>query len=560
MNESENRTAENNRLWGEVVADFFYVNKIHHVFFSPGSRSTPLILALERKKDIECIPILDERTAAFVALGKSKYIRKPTALLCTSGSAPTHWFPAVTEAHYSGIPLLLLTADRPPELQNCGAGQTIDQVNLFQKFVRGFHQSPLPDSGKDSIKKLETLLQTAYLQCLGQNPGPIQINFPFREPFFSPNKSPCSIKTDTKPVEAPHTEYKDSIRDVSALAKGHKKVLIIAGEFAPSSPLLSLLEKYPVPVLCDALSPLRNASFKTLILRYEQHIRNQSLQIKLQPELIITLGPLPTSKKLRAWIEQTKAERIIIEPRGVEVDPLGSPSHHLQLDYHCIQKLELSEPNAAWVQAWMEAEDNIENKLHGQLESENTIHEAKIARTLSDILPDDAVLHVANSMPIRDLEWFWRQKSSNRQLFGNRGVNGIDGTLGTALGLAHQSGKPTFLLTGELAFLHDSNALLFSDHFKGSLTVVLINNHGGGIFHHLPISQQPEFQKCFLTPQSCDFSKLCEAHGLNYHLIQTWQGFEKLIQVPSPSGVRILEIPVDREHSVEKRNHYLNIQ
>ena len=559
MNEAENLIASKNHLWGEVVADFFYQNKIHHVFFSPGSRSTPLILALERKKGIECVPILDERTAAFVALGKSKFLGKPTALLCTSGSAPTHWFPAVTEAHYSSIPLLLLTADRPPELQNCGAGQTIDQVNLFEKFVRGFHQAPLPDSKANSIKKLETILQTAYLESLGQNPGPVQINFPFREPFFSPDKSPCFSKTDAKPMEVPHTDYKDSIRDVSALTKGHKKVLIIAGEFAPSGPVLSLLNKSPVPTLCDALSPLRHASFKTSILRYEQLIRNQSLRTKLQPELIITLGPLPTSKNLRSWIEQTKAERIIIEPRGVKVDPLVTPSHCFQLDYHSIEELELAEQNASWVQAWLEEEEHIEKKLQEQFKNESTLHEAKLVRTLSDILPDDAVLHVANSMPIRDLEWFWRKTSTNRQLFGNRGVNGIDGTLGTALGLGHESGKPTFLLTGELAFLHDSNALLFSDHFKGSLTVVLINNHGGGIFHHLPISQQPEFHKCFLTPQSCDFSKLCEAHGLEHHLIQTWQDFEKQIQVSFPQGIRILEFPVDREHSVSKRNYFLNI-
>ncbi len=560
MKQTGNPSAYNNLLWGEMVADFFYKNRIEHVFFSPGSRSTPLILALERKKGIECIPILDERTASFAALGRSKHSQKPTALLCTSGSAPTHWFPAVTEAHYSGIPLFLLTADRPPELQNCGAGQTIDQCNLFEKFVRGFHQSPLPDPSTESINKLSTLLQTAYQQALGENPGPVQINFPFREPLF-PEGSPTAYSIPVSSfIKLPKPVFKDSIESISAISKGFTKVLLIAGEFAPAPPILSLLCKFPVPTICDALSPLRNCSSDTTILRYEHHLRNSSLSEKLKPELIIVLGPLPTSKKLRSWVDQTCAKRIIIEPRGIRVDPLISESTSFQTDFDTLQNLEVGKPNAEWVQSWLDAEHYIENKIQKQLESEDSIHEAKLARTLSLILPDDALLHVANSMPIRDLEWFWKKGPSTRKLFGNRGVNGIDGTLGTALGLAHQSKKPTFLLTGELAFLHDSNALLFSNYFCGSLTVILINNNGGAIFHHLPISKQDEFKKCFVTPQNCNFAKLCDAHGVEHSLAQTWEEIIQRISTPLADGIRVIEIPVIPEHSVQQRNNALNIQ
>jgi 2-succinyl-5-enolpyruvyl-6-hydroxy-3-cyclohexene-1-carboxylate synthase len=560
MNQTADQTAFNNLLWGEKVADFFYQNRIQHVFFSPGSRSTPLILALERKKGIECIPVLDERTASFAALGRSKLSQQPTALLCTSGSAPTHWFPAVTEAHYSSIPLFLLTADRPPELQNCGAGQTIDQYNLFEKFVRGFHQSPLPDSSTESVNKLTAILKAAYRQTLGKNPGPVQINFPFREPLFPEDLSTtCSIPTSTS-VELPKPVYKDSIEKISAIAKEFSKVLLIAGEFAPTTPILSLLSKFPIPTICDALSPLRHCSCTTTILRYEHHLRNPSLLEKLKPELIIVLGPLPTSKKLRSWIDQTNAKRIIIEPRGIKVDPLTSESTSFELDFGTLQDLEVGKPNSAWVQAWLDAEQYMDDKIQAHLDSQDSIHEAKLARTLSLALPDDAVLHVANSMPIRDLEWFWKKGSTNRKLFGNRGVNGIDGTLGTSLGLAHQSKKPTFLLTGELAFLHDSNALLFSDYFCGSLTVILVNNHGGGIFHHLPISKQDEFKKCFVTPQNCNFCKLCEAHEVEYHLAQTWEEISQRISIPFAQGIRVIEIPVNPEHSVQKRNDALAIQ
>ncbi len=559
MNLSEEETGHANHLWGIILADALYELGIHQVFFSPGSRSTPLVLALENHERIECTPILDERSAGFIALGFSKRTKSPTALLCTSGSALANWFPAVTEASHSGIPLFLLSADRPPELQNCGAGQTINQENLFGSFVRGFHQVPLPSLSLEKISKLQLLMGTAYGQALGTNPGPVHLNFPFREPLFMANLlKENSYPSFFKPSVGNQIEF-DSAELLDSFTKNCKRPLLIAGEMAPPGPILSLIENYPIPVLCDSLSNLRNRSFPNGILRYENILRNSKLAKTLKPDLIITLGPLPTSKLLRTWLDHQGTKRVIIEPRGINVDPLASTSTSFQVNYSILPELSFEKLEDTWLDIWKNLEKSIEDKLDLHFEQDNEINEPKLIRLLSNHLPRNSQLHIANSMPMRDLEWFWRSGQVAATLFGNRGVNGIDGTLGTALGLAHQSKKPTFLLTGELAFLHDSNALLFSSFFKGSLTIILINNDGGGIFEHLPISQHEAFEKCFATPQSCSFQKLCEAHEIDYKIPSTWEEIIQEIESPFPSGIRLIEVMTDRKKNKKLRDNLLAI-
>jgi 2-succinyl-5-enolpyruvyl-6-hydroxy-3-cyclohexene-1-carboxylate synthase len=328
---------------------------------------------------------------------------------------------------------------------------------------------------------------------------------------------------------------------------------------APPEPILSLIENYPIPVLCDSLSNLRNRSFPNGILRYENILRNSKLAKSLKPDLIITLGPLPTSKLLRTWLDHQGIKRVIIEPRGINVDPLASTSTSFQVNYSILPELSFEKLEDTWLDIWKNLEKSIEDKLDLHFEQDNDINEPKLIRLLSNHLPRNSQLHIANSMPMRDLEWFWRSGQVDANLFGNRGVNGIDGTLGTALGLAHQSKKPTFLLTGELAFLHDSNALLFSSFFKGSLTIILINNDGGGIFEHLPISQHEAFEKCFATPQSCSFQKLCEAHEIDYKIPSTWEEIIQEIESPFPSGIRLIEVMTDRKKNKKLRDNLLAI-
>jgi 2-succinyl-5-enolpyruvyl-6-hydroxy-3-cyclohexene-1-carboxylate synthase len=335
--------------------------------------------------------------------------------------------------------------------------------------------------------------------------------------------------------------------------------VVIAGEHASGQEVINWLSNYDIPVLCDSLSPLRNTTFPNRILRYENLLRHSWFAQDTIPDLVVALGPLPTSKTLRKWINDSNCKRIVIEPRGINVDPLSSPSLSVNLPYEDLTKLVFRKADGGWLQKWTHPEQLIESNFTSAFAKELPNFEGKIARILSLHLPDKSLLHVANSMPIRDIEWFWQAGNKEIKLFGNRGVNGIDGTLGTAIGIAHHSNIATFLLTGELGFLHDSNALLFASQFEGSLNVLLVNNDGGGIFENLPIAEQPEFEKCFATPQCINFINICQAHNIDYKQPKNWRDVIKLIEKPIKKGIRVVEIKTDRKSDLKTRKKLLAI-
>jgi 2-succinyl-5-enolpyruvyl-6-hydroxy-3-cyclohexene-1-carboxylate synthase len=559
MKQDSESIAKSNHAWGQIVASTLHELGISKVFFSPGFRSTPLVLGLERHAGIECLPVLDERSAAYIALGYSKRTQIPCVLLCTSGSAPTHWFPALTEANHSSIPIILLSADRPPELQDCGAEQTINQIQIFGTFIRSFHEMPLPCLEPSSVHKLRTTLGQAYTSTQGLNPGPVHLNFPFYEPFIPDQFDPPLPLPKLELPKVIEPDASDIIELIQKEIGSSQCPLVIAGEKAPSENLIDWLIDYQTPVICDSLSPLRECQYSNRILRYENLLRDTHFLDFAIPDLIIVLGPLPTSKTLRKWIEQSNAKRIVIEPRGIKVDPLSSPSLSFQLEYKFLCKLLLPSHNKEWENVWNIAERNVETKFDQAFEKELPCFEGKLTRLLSLHMPGGASLQVGNSMPVRDLEWFWKPGNDNRKFFGNRGVNGIDGTLSTALGIAHKSNTPSYLITGELAFLHDSNALLFNQQFEGSLTIFLINNQGGGIFENLPIVKQPEFEKCFATPQTVNFSHICKAHGIEFIKATNWNDTVDYIKNPIDFGIRIIEMETDRKTDRKTRQSLLGL-
>ena len=562
MKEDDELIAQANQTWGAIVASTLHELGVVNIFFSPGSRSTPLVLGFERHPKLTCTPVLDERSAGFIALGFSKRTQRPSAILCTSGSALTNWFPAVVEASYSGTPIILLSADRPPELQECGAGQTINQVNLFGAFVRSFYQISVPELSAKSINKLRSSIADSHSCCLGQNPGPVHLNFPFREPFHSKNKTKSRSLPSLQTRKVGIISERDRIKNIDSIRtkiSDAKYPVVIAGEHAPGQEVINWLSNYDIPVLCDSLSPLRNTAFPNRILRYENLLRHSRFAQENIPDLVLALGQLPTSKTLRKWINDTNCKRIVIEPRGINVDPLSTPSQSVNLPYKDLTKLIFRKTDQDWLQKWTHPERLIESNLIRIFSQELPNFEGKVARMLSLHIPDKSLLHVANSMPIRDIEWFWHAGNKEVKLFGNRGVNGIDGTLGTAIGIAHQSSNVTFLLTGELGFLHDSNALLFASQFEGSLNILLINNDGGGIFENLPIAGQPEFEKCFATPQYINFKNLCQSHNIDYKKPKNWKDVIKLIKKPIKNGIRVVEIKTDRKSDIKTRQKLLAI-
>jgi len=537
---------------------------IETVVVSPGSRSTPLTVAAARSTKLEAISVLDERSAGFFALGLAKRTRKPVALVCTSGSAAANYYPAVVEASMSGTPLLLLTADRPPELRDCSSGQTIDQFKMYGDYARAFHEMALPTVETDLLGYLRQTLLHAVNRSLGDNPGPVQLNFPFRDPLepilgqtvIAGKILEKAATVTTRPCESVATGADFDAVAVERLAS-HQHGLIIVGSHIPrdgdesfSDAIAVLSQRLGWPVLCDVLNPLRGCAFENpaLVAHYDAFLRQAGAVESLNPTAILQVGALPTSKVLRKWLSDLDAVSFLLSDRPVNTDPLHRVATFMHGSAHTLVKqMPHHKVDPEWTAQWMQLENSTAHRLNTKLEAIDTLFEGKAAWLLSNHLPVGTSVFLASSMSVRYAEFFWCAGNRACSVFANRGANGIDGTLGTALGVAHR-GRPALLLTGDLAFLHDSNALMAAHQLKGSLTVVLINNAGGGIFEHLPVaSMESTFEDYFATPQQVDFATLCQAHSIDYQLVKDWDEFSELIAVLPSEGVRVLELRTDRK-------------
>jgi 2-succinyl-5-enolpyruvyl-6-hydroxy-3-cyclohexene-1-carboxylate synthase len=337
----------------------------------------------------------------------------------------------------------------------------------------------------------------------------------------------------------------------------HTKGIIVVGTENPRygdeafcDAIAMISDKLGWPVIADALNPLRShvAGNPLLITRYDAFLRDAHKARELFPTAILQIGSLPTSKVLRAWLSSLDAVSFLLTPRSINTDPLHRIATPLYGDVKSLtEHLQHQRVQASWGKLWLENEQETASRLGTKISSIDTLFEGKVAWLLSKHLPVDTPVFLASSMSVRYAEYFWEASSREHSIFCNRGANGIDGTLSTALGVAH-GGKPSILLTGDLAFLHDSNGLLAASQLKGSLTVILINNNGGGIFEYLPVSQiDSSFEDFFATPQSVDLAKLCGAHGAHYEQIQCWDDFIPSIEDLPESGLRILEIRTDRK-------------
>ena len=554
-----------NSVWGALTMEVLARLGVETVVISPGSRSTPLTLAATRNPKLEALSILDERSAGFFALGLAKRTLKPVALVCTSGSAVVNYFPAVLEASMSGTPLLLLTADRPPELRDCSSGQTIDQLKIFGDSVRAFHELAIPEATPAMLAYLRQTLQHALDRALNGNPGPVHLNFPFRDPLTpDPERAPLLSASALEAAATVTTRACESLPcraplDAVALERlaSHRKGVIVVGALNPrdgaepfADAVAQLSRHLGWPVLSDALNPLRShfREPRALICHYDALLRGADNAAQLAPTAVLQIGPLPTSKVLRAWLAEIDAVSFLLSERPLNTDPLHRIATPLCGE---AQRLaELLTPQAAdaeWIDAWGSAEAAVASALDARLESMDAFFEGKVAWLLARHLPVGTPTFIASSMSVRYAEYFWGAVRRCLPVYCNRGANGIDGTLGTAMGVAHR-GQPAVLLTGDLAFLHDSNALMAAQELQGSLTVVLINNHGGGIFEHLPVAQiAAPFEHYFATPQSVQLDMLCRAYGVAYQRVETWPALIDALAALPASGIRVLELPTDRK-------------
>ena len=555
-----------NSLWSSVLVETLIRMGVSYAVVSPGSRSTPLAFALAQHPGVEAIPVLDERSAAFFALGLARQYLRPVVLLCTSGTAGANYYPAIIEAYESGAPLIVFTADRPPEMRDCASGQTINQQSLFGHYVNFYHELAVPEASESLLKYLRQTVAHACTRASVPYLGPVHLNAPFRDPLapISDNSTDVVSGSVNWSQFFNHITPAPAVEQVSRVPQFSNDVhgLIVVGPAQPRDPASfaasvgEIARKLGWPILTDALSPARNYSHMILnqVTTYDAILRNPTTAERLLPEVVLCLGGWPTSKVLRGWLETSKAPMYIVTGRPDNRDALHGSTKHIPVSMRALIAAlpEATAPNG-YNQMWRSYESSARAIIDTRLEAELDLFETKAVWLLARHLPEETPLYIASSMPVRDAEYVWPIQSRRIRPFFNRGANGIDGTLSTAIGVAHDN-RSTVLLTGDLALLHDSNGFLLHRKLRGSLTIVLINNQGGGIFEHLPVAKfDPIFEEYFATPQQVDFSGIAAAHGVEYTMVQDWHHFRDLIANLPTSGIRLLEVQTNRKNDAAMR-------
>ena len=596
------------------LVDELYQLGVRHAVFSPGSRSTTLAMLFQSHGGFHTYMNIDERSAGFMALGIAKAQGEPAVLVCTSGSALTHYGPAVVEAKHSGVPMIILSADRPYTLQQVGAPQTIDQQKYFGTAVNYYEELSVP-SESHYYTYPRQVARRAYLKANDHKLGPVHINVPLFEPLV-PHREEEYFKQgrSTKPFRlVKHQE----IASLASLLDG-KRVLILGGPSVTNpKAVVDFANRIGAVVIGDPLSNLRQ--YESVISTYDAFLAHHERWEELRPDVVIQLGQTPVSKRIQQWMGTlTDIDYITVSPTADVVNPSLTTTIHVMADIDVflaeiysglfavlglgsrigdteqesldkrdaeddglstvgyelglqqentdIDKKHREEEgngvsayhtiaNTEYVRVWKQIESNSRQQLD-KVQHEPTLFEGRTIHMLQQIMPDEGQILVANSMSIRDMDYFWATGRSQAMVYGNRGTNGIDGTVSTALGLS-TNGNPTVMVTGDLSFFHDLNGLAIGKTHGMNLTIILHNNDGGGIFQYLPQKGTDDFDYLFNTPQGIDYSGLAIMYGLDYVKVTTNAELESAMkQYIGTEGVHIIEVPTSKEISRELHKVY----
>lgn len=528
---------------------------VEHVCITPGSRSTPLTIAFATQPAIKPWLHLDERASAFFALGLAKASGRPVALVCTSGTAAANFHPAVAEAHLSGVPLIVCTTDRPPRLREVGAEQTMPQPGMFGTSARYAQDLPVPYGAAYEHDFFAAVGMRAVREALGPYPGPVHLNFPFEEPLIGAASRAVRPAPASQPISAARiAPPADEIDAAVAALRGAQRPLVIAGTEITGharAAIAALAAAMGAPLLADPLSGLRTGSHDRshLISAYDAFLRDPRAATELAPDAVVRFGGRPTSKALNQLLEACRAPQVLCEPWGSwRVGPVSMervvPGDIAWSALALAERLE-SAP-LAWLERWRLMDEAASHSMRASTTGAQELFEGRVFVELQDSLPDGATVFAGNSMPVRDLDSFTRSSDKNLRFIANRGANGIDGVTSTALGLAAISAGPTVLVIGDLSFYHDLTGLWAAKRHGIDLTVVLINNNGGGIFHYLPQATHDEvFETWFGTPADLDFEHATRLFGGEHQVIKDWDSFRTAIMARQP-GLRVLELRTDR--------------
>jgi 2-succinyl-5-enolpyruvyl-6-hydroxy-3-cyclohexene-1-carboxylate synthase len=543
---------------------------LRHAVLSPGSRSTPLALALWRQEEIETTVIVDERSAAFFALGAAQASGAPVAILCTSGTAAANFHPAICEADHAGVPLIALTADRPPELREVGAGQAIDQLKLYGSSVRWFCEVGTHEADDDGLLHYRSTACRAFANARGEpRPGPVHLNLPFREPLAPLPEAGAVTATDPLAIagrgERPLTavtpidlEPSQFLLDEVAghIAEADIGVIVAGRQLDPElrEPLAHLARVAGFPILAEPTSQLRCGPHDRsyVITSYDLLLRNERLRATASPDLVLRFGEMPTSKPLRSWLAESGADQIVVDPLGDWNEPTRRAAALLRADPTelaagwAARLGEERPPPAMWLEAERAAREAIEAELAGL----GAISEPGLQLALGAAYGDGELVYTASSMPIRDQEAFLPPSEVDVAFLCNRGANGIDGLISSAIGAAHATGKPTTILTGDLGLLHDIGGLAALRDISTPVRIVVIDNDGGGIFHFLPQEQTlegDEFEALLGTPRGVNVAKAAALFDLPHRHLDSLDDLPEALA----AGTGLIEVKTDRQTNLD---------
>ncbi len=579
-----------NTLWAQIFVDELARAGLQAACIAPGSRSTPLTLAFAEHSDIAVYSLLDERGASFFALGMALAGSQPVALVCTSGTATANFHPAIIEAYHAEIPLLVLTTDRPHELRDTGANQTIDQIKMYGDHVRWFVDVAPPEANPPAttLRYLRTLAGRAMATAVGPAAGPIHLNFPFRKPL---EPTPVAGDNPDHPIQAaspahhgraggnPFTRITRGTltpkpQQIDMLAEAIQNAargLIVCGSRCPGGDfpqaVTRLAEACGYPILADALSGVRfgphwQPDDALIFSGYETFLQPEMIAGWKSPDLILHFGATPTSKALGDYLGSlTECRRVIITDSGPWRDDTHTITDFIWADPQAtgervIAHLETEEMvprDEQWVTGLQHAEGRAWQSFNAA--RSEAFFEGALLADVVELMPDDSLLYVSNSLPVRHLDQFAQPRQAKIRTFANRGASGIDGVVSSALGAAAATDQPLVLVIGDLAFYHDMNGLLALKRCGVQATIVLINNNGGGIFHRLPVSKfDPPFTDLFTTPHGLDFEPVVRMFGAEYVRATDQDAFRLAFQEALAAETsHVIEVSTDSIHHEQVR-------
>lgn len=565
----KNNYTNRNFFWADLFINQLILHGVKQVCLSPGSRNTPLTIAFARSSKFKNYIHADERSSGFFALGLSKSSGRPVAVVTTSGTAVAELYPAIIEAYYQRISLIICTADRPGFLRETGANQTINQLNIFRNHIRYYKDFGMPSLSMIKLKSYMSQVNKGINIAKIIDKGPIHFNFPFKKPLEPSSYSDdiqfsiddFLIKENDK---FPRKSKGVSKNLISELNKSERPLIHCGwGTFNSAfyNQILKLSGKFRIPILADGSTNIR-----FLNNRGAQIISNHSSfmnYIKNDSDLIIQFGNAPTSSSVLKYLENTKAKRYLINEFGDIKDPSKKKGILVKSDplivVKSLMKISKNKNWKIWSNKIME-KDNKAESVKSIINQAVFGNESRIIIELINQIPKNTNIFISNSLPIRDFDSFASKIERNFKIFVNRGASGIDGIISTASGIAEESNKETYLIIGDLALFHNVSALSTLKEYNIKLRIILINNSGGNIFRMLPVSRETKyFEKYFLTPQQMNYKKIVEAFGGQYYLVKSWKGFRTKIQKIKHNGSFLLmELITDPLNSVHRRYEYWN--